>query len=115
MKTTDIKTITFSELSELKELGIVILGAGGELIKWVKGFDKILKEEEIVKGRYNTFNFAARITGNRLGKDGRTDLVLLFNPKNKINVGKLAMWRIKMGDISWAEDFVVNYRKDYLS
>ncbi len=93
----------------------MILGAGGELIEWVQGFDKILKEEEIVKGRYNSFNFAARIIGNCLGKGGRTDLVLLFDPKNKINGGKLAMWRIKMGDISWVEDFVVNYRKDYLS
>lgn len=61
----------------------------------------------------NVFSFAARLTGNRLGDKGRLDLVLLFNPDCKLHIGKLSIWRIKMGDISWIEDFVVNYRKDY--
>ena len=110
-----IKNITFQELEKLdqnKEFGIVITGAGGKLQDWIDGITKMLKDEEIFSGKTRPFKFAAIISGN-VSSDGRTDLFLSFNSKCKINVVKLALWRIRMGDISWIEDFVVNYRKDY--
>jgi len=111
-----IKNITFEELQELnknKEFGIVVLGAGGNFKDWVVGIAKVLKDEKIAEGK-DVFTDAAKLTGNKKGDNGRTDLVLLFNPKCKLNIEKLAIWRIKFGDVSWIEDFVVNYRKDYI-
>ncbi len=81
LKTPDIKTISFSELRRLdreNKFGIVVMGAGGELIEWVNGLDKILKDEGIAgDDDTSVFNFAARFIGNRLGEQGRVDLVLL--------------------------------------
>ena len=53
------------------------------------------------------------LTGNVKGKDGRMDLVLFFDNDTKIEMGKLSMWRICFGDISWIDDFIDNYGKDY--
>ena len=111
-----VKNITFDELRGVKELGIVVMGAGGNLMDWAKGFIEIWRNEneKIIKNERKVFKLVAKLTGNKLGDKGRIDLVLLFDPKCKIDIGKLAIWRIKMGGISWIEDFVVNYRKDYI-
>jgi hypothetical protein len=38
---------------------------------------------------------------------GRTDFSsYTFNPKHKINIGKLAIWRLQCGDASWISDYV---------
>jgi len=44
---------------------------------------------------------------------GRTDLVLMFNNGDALNVGKLAMWRLRYGDASWVSDYIVNYAKQH--
>jgi len=31
---------------------------------------------------------------------GRTDLVMIFKTKSQLELGKLAMWRLKFGDAS---------------
>lgn len=52
-----------------------------------------------------------KIDGNVLGDDGRTDVLLeLSDSVSCINPIK----RIQVGDIKWTEDFLVNYRDDYL-
>jgi hypothetical protein len=108
-------TITFDELSSMDEntFGMVIVGAGGKSSEWVGGITKILKKEKIVNDIKPIFSRAAKITGNVLGEDGRTDLVLIFNKDVDMHVGKLAMWRLAFRDVSWMDDFVVNFRKDY--
>ncbi len=110
----NINKTTIQDISNLKEFGMVVLGAGKPLNEWVEGISKILKEEKIVEQDVNTFSGAATVEGNILGKNGRTDLLLVFNKNSKPNIGKLAIWRLRFGDISWTEDFVTNYRKDYL-
>ena len=100
------------DINAKKELGMVIRGAGGKLSDWVNGISKMLQEESIVESS-PVFSEAYVISENAAGKDGRTDLVVWFSPTAKVNIGRLAMWRLQMGNISWTDDFIVNYGKDY--
>ena len=96
--------------------GMVILGAGGKLQDWAEGIGAELIKQGIVtetnQAQY-VFKQYYLLEGNIEGEDGRQDLVLIFSEKVKINGGVLAMWRLRFGDISWVDDFIVNYGKDY--
>jgi len=93
----------FSAISRRKE-GIVFLGAGGDLKEWVRGVTSELKNQGIVSDM-SWFDDVYTVTSS----GGRTDLVFTFNRKHKINIGKLALWRLEWGDASWVSDYLVNY------
>jgi len=108
-----VTEINFSDLRSVKDFSMVVLGAS-QPETWVKGIAELLVKEEIVKcSAEKVFKSAALIKGNILGDEGRADLLLTFNIESEPAVGRLAMWRLRFGDVSWLEDFVVNYRKDY--
>lgn len=113
MNKLNIAQVSFSQLKTLPGFSMIVLGAGGELQDWVNGIAEMLQKEKIVKEQIDTFSSAAVITGNILGSEGRRDLLLTFNPAAEVEVGKLAMWRLRFGDISWLEDYTVNYAKDF--
>lgn len=103
----NIKKRTFEDLMDLNTEGLVLLGCGGDLNEWINGVTEILVEEKIIKSTnpLDTFDkpFYVRTTG------GRTDLVLPFKKRAKINISKLAMWRLRFGDASWISDYKHNY------
>ena len=116
METTNYPK-TFQNLIDLSEdggEGLVILGAGGDLNEWVEGITKNLFEEKIIpENNQNWIKEAFTLFGNVEGENGRTDLVMIFNPEVKIEIGRMAIWRLQTGYMSWVSDFVVNYRSDY--
>jgi hypothetical protein len=95
-----------------KPLGMVVMGAGDPQEAWIEGISNLLLEEKIVK-RLPCFDTAYVLSGNVKGPLGRTDLVIYFRKDAKANVGKLAIWRIQFGKVSWTDDFIDNYGKDY--
>lgn len=109
----NIGTIKFEDLTNVKEFGIIVTGAGGNIQEWIDGIDGLLKENDIVDKNVPTFSSCSVISENNRGEDGRTDILLMFNIDCKVNVGKLAIWRISFGSVCWIEDFIVNYKKDY--
>jgi len=44
---------------------------------------------------------------------GRVDLAFVFQEKTKIDMGKLAMWRLRFGDCSWITDYQINYANQH--
>lgn len=109
-----VETMAFTDFRTKhgEDLGLVILGAGEPLQQWVDGISELLVKEGIVKGT-PVFSKAMKLTGNVMGDEGRTDLVLIFNTDAKINIGTLAIWRLRFGNASWIDDFIANYGKDY--
>lgn len=82
--------------------GLVLMGADGEgIANWVID---TLENENISRG-FKDFEqpFKVVTTG------GRVDIVLPFADGHKINISRLAIWRLQMGDASWVSDYVVNY------
>ncbi len=82
--------------------GLVLLGCGGDLNEWVEGVTKILVDEGIALTD-TPFEEAISLTST----GGRTDLILMFG--ENVDVGKMAIWRLRFGDNSWLSDYVVNY------
>jgi len=118
-----IKKIGFKEFRGMvnkdKLEGLVLLGAGGNLDEWIDGVSGALVKEGIATGTSEQLwggYYLLKTTG------GRIDLVLMFpgsspRPKKsggKIDMGKMAMWRLRFGDASWVSDYIVNYAKQHV-
>ncbi len=112
-----VSTIEKRTLSFMKEIidegrdGIVFPGAGGELEEWRTGILDMLKEQGIAQ---SVEDFDPPFYGVTTG--GRIDFIMPFAKKNQLNLGALAMWRLKMhGSLmpKWLSDFVVNYESHY--
>ena len=89
-----MKTVTISEVREISKNGVnlILQGCGGNLEEWVNGINDLLKEAEILKEGERldeTYTF---------GYEGLTNLIFA-NIENKVNVGKLAMWRLKTREL----------------
>ena len=111
----EIGSKTFQEfIADSKEnFCIVVLGAGDPLDEWIKGIEGELKESSITSAE-KVFTRAYALSDNTLGKGGRRDLVLVFDPAAKPDMGKMAIWRLGWdGAIGWTEDFIANHGKDY--
>ena len=105
-----IEKITFSEARTRlnSREGLVLLGCGGALTEWTNGVTKTLKEEGIAASADPEQEFGDCYELTTSG--GRTDLLLLFKEEGStLNMGKMAMWRLRFGDASWWSDYIVNY------
>lgn len=101
-----IKSITPGDLRHMQDQEALILqGCGGDLTEWVEGINGILTEEEILK---DGFRFEEAYT---FKNEGLTCLMFPLEDGSKINMGKLALWRIgthhNFGGI-WLSDYVEN-------
>jgi hypothetical protein len=111
----EITTKTFQEFvaDQKDNFSIVVLGAGAPLEEWVNGINGELKESSITDAT-NCFTRAYTLSDNVLGAKGRCDLVLVFDPAVKLDMGKMALWRVGWnGCIGWTDDFIANHGADY--
>lgn len=95
-----------------------ILGAGGDPSEWMEGYEELLAEEEIGKPKrwYQTTGAAV----NEFADSGAyfieprdrfpADLAVLLFPLDGLNVGTLAMFKLKMQD-RWFDDVIDNMRR----
>lgn len=109
------KETTFSKLELMVRNnadGLVFMGAGGDIKDWIDGVSNHLKDEGIASSSTPSDLWAGAYTLTTSG--GRIDLVLEFKKNaNVIDMGKLAVWRVRMGDASWLSDYVHNYRHQF--
>ena len=89
-----------------------ILGAGGDMREWAEGYQKMLAEQDIgtvsawVSFKGADVNKAFKLTGNDRFQD---DLTILAFPLDGLDIGKLAMFKLRMGD-RWFTDVIDNSR-----
>lgn len=105
------KTIAKVNLQEAyKGSYYTIMGAGGDLQEWVDGYEKMLAEQKIGKPKtWFTAKGAAVnkefcLTGNEAFK---TRLTILFFPLDGLDVSRLAIFKLRMGD-RWFDDVIDN-------
>lgn len=101
-----VKTISTEELRRMKgSEGLILQGCGGSLDEWVDGINDLLTEDGIL------------LEGTRFHDcstfehDGVTCLLFPFKDDVKLDVGKLAMWRLQTHDNfggTWLSDYVPN-------
>ena len=109
-----VNKIEFEEFrnKENGKEGIVLLGAGGDLLEWVFGVTGVLKQEGIIPEDDYTKVWEEAYVLTTSG--GRHDLALVFNNEMKFDLGKMAMWRIRFGECSWISHYVVNYEDQHM-
>lgn len=108
---TTIHNDGYAELDELvKASAFTIIGAGGDLKEWMGGINEMLGTLKIgqVKQFYTfkgkLMNDMYKLTGDNRYDDDLTFLSFKFD---KLNVGKLAIFKIKFG-ARWLDDIVAN-------
>lgn len=99
-----VKNITIDELRTMKDkAGIIFQDCNDEPQVWIKGINELLTEDNIL------------LEGTRLEDvssfeyEDRPCLLFGFNEGDKIDMGKLAIWRIKTHTVfggTWIDDFV---------
>lgn len=103
-----IKRIRAKELRRMNgQEGLILQGCGGDLQEWVDGINDMLTKSNIL---LDGTNFKAE---NCLAfeNEGLTNLLFPFSEDVKLNMGKLAMWRLQThSEFSgkWLSDYVDN-------
>lgn len=100
-----MKRITTDELKQMRnEEGLILQGCGGDLNEWVDGVNEMLTKENIL-AEGDSFKDVYVFEN-----EGLTNL--LFSMENmKLNIGKLAMWRIVTHGFfggTWLSDYLDN-------
>lgn len=99
-----ITTISAESLrSNQQQEGLILQGCGGDLREWVEGINGLLEERGIFE-KGAGFREAQSFQNN-----GVTNLLLLFKEDMKLNMGKLAMWRLETNSTfgsMWLSDYV---------
>ena len=103
--------ISFNQLLKMKNDGLVFYGLTDELDDFKEIINTDINENGAGTGSFtDKFTNAYEIITN----EGRRDIVLEFNEKPNINMGKLAMWRLKLNGLaSWISDYVENSRPEF--
>lgn len=107
-----ISKMTFEEAYKDNPMdGIVLLGCGGDVNEWIVGVSNNLKEEGVSKTDKPDELWAdVRILTT---SGGRTDVMLTPKKGAPLDLGKMAMWRIRFGDCSWISDYKDNYKEQH--
>lgn len=109
------KKINAEDLRRMKDKeGLILQGCGGELQDWVDGINDMLIKSDIL---FDGTKFKAE---NCLAfeNEGLTNLLFPFSEDVKLNMGKLAMWRLQTHENfggEWLSDYVNNKLGGFLS
>lgn len=103
-----VKNITTEELRHMKDSeGLILQGCGGSLDEWVDGINDMLTESGIL---LNATRFEAENCCT-FEYDGLTCLLFPFSDDVKLDMGRLAMWRLQTREnfgSMWLSDYVPN-------
>ena len=101
-----IKTITTDDLRKMKDSeGLVLQGCGGDLQEWQDGINDMLTEEKILLEGSKFENCSS------FEHDGMTCLLFPFEDNVKLDMGRLAIWRLRTHEAfggTWLSDYVPN-------
>lgn len=103
-----VKRITTDDLRKMKDKeGLVLQGCGGELQEWVDGINGELTKANILLGgtKFKAENCSV------FENEGLTCLLFPFTADVKLDMGKLAMWRLRTHEQfggTWLSDYVPN-------
>ena len=100
-----IKHITTNDLRRMgNSEGLILQGCGGDLQEWVDGINEMLTEEGILRN-------GSKFTKCSSFEHGRLTCLLFSFRDVDIDVGRLAVWRLKTRNTfgsTWLSDYVPN-------
>lgn len=110
-----VKQIKAEELRGMKgKEGLILQGCGGDLQEWVDGINELLTESGILLDG-TKFKAENCLT---FENEGLTNLLFPFSEDVKLDIGKLAMWRLHTHENfggKWLSDYVDNRLGGFIS
>lgn len=101
-----IKTVKTEELRRMNGAeGLILQGCGGDPQEWLDGINSLLTDEGILKNGSRFENISVFQNG------GLTNILFPFEDGVDIDMGKLAMWRLRSHEQfggTWLSDYVPN-------
>ena len=101
-----IKTITTEDLRTMKgREGLILQGCGGDPQEWLDGINEMLTEQRILLDGSKFENCSS------FEHEGLTNLLFPFEENVKLDIGRLAMWRLQTHETfggKWLSDYVPN-------
>lgn len=103
-----VKQMTTNDLRKMKGTeGLILQGCGGSIDEWVDGINDLLTESEILLDgtKFKAENCCV------FENEGLTNLMFAFSEDVKLDMGKLAMWRLQTHENfggKWLSDYVDN-------
>lgn len=103
-----VKKINAEDLRRMKDCeGLILQGCGGSLDEWVDGINDMLTESGILldSTKFKAENCCV------FENEGLTNLMFPFSENVKLDMGKLAMWRLQTHENfggKWLSDYVDN-------
>lgn len=106
-----IKRITTEDLRRMNDSdGLVLQGCGGDLKEWLDGINNLFTEEKLLLNGTKFENIYA------FENEGLTNLLFPFNDSAKLDMGRLAIWRLRSHEQfggTWLSDYVPNRLSDF--
>ena len=106
-----IKKITVEDICRMNNSeGLVLQGCGGDLQEWLDGINDLFTEEKLLLGGTKFENIYA------FENEGLTNLLFPFNDSAKLDMGRLAIWRIRFHEQfggTWLSDYIPNRLGDF--
>ena len=90
--------------------GLVLQGCGGNLQEWLDGINGLFTEEKLLLGGTKFENIYA------FENEGLTNLLFPFNDSAKLDMGRLAIWRLRSHEQfggTWLSDYISNRLGDF--
>ena len=101
-----IKRITAEDLRRMNDSdGLVLQGCGGDLQEWLDGINDLFTEEKLLLNGTKFENIYA------FENEGLTNLLFPFNDSAKLDMGRLAIWRLRSHEQfggTWLSDYIPN-------
>ena len=106
-----IQKITAEDLRRMNDCdGLVLQGCGGDLQEWLDGINSLFTEEKLLLNGTKFENIYA------FENEGLTNLLFQFNDSAKLDMGRLAIWRLRSHEQfggTWLSDYVPNRLSDF--
>lgn len=106
-----IKKITAEDLRRMNDSdGLVLQGCGGDLQEWLDGINSLFTEEKLLLNGTTFENIYA------FENEGLTNLLFPFNDSAKLDMGRLAIWRLRSHEQfggTWLSDYIPNQLGDF--
>lgn len=99
------------EINSRGKDGLVFFSVGNDVEQWIDGIAEKMFQDKITHTNYPDEIFESIYILET--RNGRRDLVFIFNRDYDFDIQKLVMWKLTVGSSAWVSDYISEYYGDH--